>query len=123
MLADTGRRASVLRSVESRSERPMSTTISPSSVSYDASSSRVAPLAGPVARSSFAPRAFALLGVLLLIGIVFAVFVRPWYSRWGTTPLEAVTELPGDEIVPDAGSRVTRAITIRASAHRVWPWL
>ena len=101
----------------------MSTTISPPSVGYDASSSRVAPLAQPQARSSLGSRAFALAGVLLSIGIVFTSFVRPWYLRWGTTPLEAVIELPGDEILPKAASRETRAITIHAGADRVWPWL
>ena len=31
--------------------------------------------------------------------------------------------LPGDEIVPAARSRETRAITIAAPAAQVWPWL
>src|SRR5512138_1407414 len=101
----------------------MSTTVSPPSVGYDDSSGRAAPLAQPQAGSSFGPRAFALAGVLLSIGIVFSSFVRPWYLRWGTTSLEAVIELPGDEILPKAASRETRAITIHASADRVWPWL
>ena len=101
----------------------MSTTISPPSVGYDPASSHVQPVAQPRAGSSLGPRVVALAGLLLLIGIVFASFVRPWYLRWGTTPLEAISELPGDEIVPKAGSRATHAITIHASADRVWPWL
>jgi hypothetical protein len=99
------------------------TTMSPSPVQYDASSSPIAPLAQPRAGSSFGAKAFALVGVLLSIGIVFASFVRPWYLRWGTTSLEALIELPGDEILPKTGSRATRAITIHAPADRVWPWL
>jgi hypothetical protein len=66
---------------------------------------------------------FALVGLLVLIGVVFATFVRPWYMRWGATSVEALSTLPGDEIVPNAASRETRAITIHASADRVWPWL
>jgi len=31
--------------------------------------------------------------------------------------------LPGDELVPDPGYQHTRAVTVRASAEQVWPWL
>ena len=101
----------------------MSTTVSPSSVGYDAAPDRAAPLAPPRDRASLGVRAFALAGVLALIGLVFNSFVRPWYQRWGTTSLEAVSELPGDDILPKTASRETRAIAIHASADRVWPWL
>jgi hypothetical protein len=42
---------------------------------------------------------------------------------FGATPEEQAAELPGDELVADADLVATRAITIRASAADVWPWL
>ena len=100
----------------------MSTTLSPSPLPYPAQT-RVEPLVPARAGPRWVPRTFAVAGVFLAIGVVFANFVRPWYLRWGTTSLEAVSTLPGDEIVPTAASRETRAITVHASVDRVWPWL
>jgi hypothetical protein len=60
---------------------------------------------------------------LTLIALVFATFVRPWMLQWGATDVEALMPLPGDEIIPNAVHQETRAITIHASADRVWPWL
>jgi hypothetical protein len=50
---------------------------------------------------------------------------RPWYLGWGATELERSRSLPGDELVlhPQPGAGSTRAITIRAPAAAVWPWL
>lgn len=58
---------------------------------------------------------------LLYAGIV--VLIRPVYLRWGTTADERVASLPGDELAPNARYRVDHAITIRASAKAVWPWI
>jgi hypothetical protein len=49
--------------------------------------------------------------------------VRPWHMRWGATTREATQALPGDDQVPNPKQISTRAITIRASAARIWPWL
>jgi hypothetical protein len=49
--------------------------------------------------------------------------MRPWLLRWGTTSDEASQPLPGDELVPQPILETTRAITIRASAAEIWPWL
>jgi hypothetical protein len=57
------------------------------------------------------------------IGGVFYVAVRPWYLNWGTTAVERTSPLPGDEIVPDAPTQNTRAITIHAPVADVWPWV
>jgi hypothetical protein len=68
-------------------------------------------------------RAGALLACLAgLLAVYFGV-ARPWFRRWGATDAEVRMSLPGDEIVPSARSRETRAITVAAPAEQVWPWL
>jgi hypothetical protein len=49
--------------------------------------------------------------------------VRARYLRWGATDVELKAVLPGDELVPDADLTATRAITVRAAADVVWPWI
>ncbi|MCP4964533.1 MAG: hypothetical protein GY926_04800 [bacterium] len=46
-------------------------------------------------------------------------------SRWGATDDEVQKRLPGDELDSPMGYRPisTRAITIDAPPHEVWPWL
>ena len=44
-------------------------------------------------------------------------------SNWGATAAEIQRELPGDDAVPVANYRVTRAVTIEARAEEIWPWL
>ena len=55
--------------------------------------------------------------------ILFSPITRRWYSSWGSTPEERRRPLPGDDIVPQPRLAATRAITIRAPASTVWPWL
>jgi hypothetical protein len=69
------------------------------------------------------PRIIGLFGVLAALSVAFVTFVRPWYLNWGATDEERGMLLPGDEIIPNARSQQTRAITIRAPANLVWPWL
>jgi hypothetical protein len=45
------------------------------------------------------------------------------YLRWGATDQEVGCSLPGDDLIPNADMIATRAITIRAAADRVWPWI
>jgi len=68
-------------------------------------------------------RTAALLGCLAALLAVYFTIARPWFRRWGATDAEVQMALPGDQIVPAARSRETRAITIAAPAHLVWPWL
>ena len=49
--------------------------------------------------------------------------VRPRAPRWGATEEEAARPLPGDAVVETADFVATRAITIKAPSHDVWPWL
>jgi hypothetical protein len=64
---------------------------------------------------------------LLTLGAVFpwAYFlaIRPWHQRWGASEAELDLALPGDERLPEPGYQHTRAVTVRAPAEEVWPWL
>ncbi len=64
-------------------------------------------------------------GGALSIGfnLLFQVFTRPGYSRWGATDDEVKRRLPGDEFTPVPRIQTTRAITIQAPPERVWPWI
>jgi hypothetical protein len=43
--------------------------------------------------------------------------------RWGATDEELKVGLPGDELVGAADLTATRAVTVRAGADVVWPWI
>ena len=45
------------------------------------------------------------------------------YLRWGATDQEVGCSLPGDDLISNADMVATRAIAIRASPDRVWPWI
>jgi hypothetical protein len=63
-------------------------------------------------------------GVALAAGLaLYHVMVRPWQRDWGATQAELGRALPGDELVRGVTYQTTRAITIRAPAAQVWPWL
>jgi hypothetical protein len=49
--------------------------------------------------------------------------LRPWHTRWGATPAESRSAMPGDEYFPRAQFQATRAITIDAPPSEVWPWV
>jgi hypothetical protein len=48
---------------------------------------------------------------------------RPRQLRWGATDQEADGRLSGHDLIADSNLTATRAITIRASADQVWPWI
>lgn len=54
---------------------------------------------------------------------IYTHVVRPWYLRWGATESEVRSHLPGDELVGHPMLAATRAITIDAPPHLVWPWI
>jgi hypothetical protein len=51
------------------------------------------------------------------------LLARPWHLSWGATDQEFGDPLPGDELIANPDITATRAITIRASADQVWPWI
>jgi hypothetical protein len=48
---------------------------------------------------------------------------RRRHRTWGATPDEVAAAMPGDDLLPQAQYRTTRAITISAPPEEVWPWL
>jgi hypothetical protein len=52
-----------------------------------------------------------------------APLYRRWHCRWGATPAEVAATSPGDDLLPHAQFRCTRAVTIEAPPGAVWPWL
>jgi hypothetical protein len=78
-----------------------------------------------MASDNFGPTVFGeVLGVLSIVGtVVTSPLLRPWYRKWGATTEELKMVLPGDALVPNPRLESTRAVTIQASAARVWPWL
>jgi len=52
-----------------------------------------------------------------------APLLRRRHRTWGATPAEIAASMPGDDLLPHAQYRSTRAITIAASPEEVWPWL
>jgi hypothetical protein len=60
------------------------------------------------------------------IGAAAAAYVllaRSRQLRWGASDDEAGGPLPGDELIPHPDLSPTRAIAVRSSAGRVWPWI
>jgi len=62
-------------------------------------------------------------GVFILTLGVYLLAIFPWMLNWGATSAESSMPLPGDELVPNAIYRSTRAITINAPVEAVWPWI
>lgn len=61
------------------------------------------------------------LGTIAAGVAVYGMSVRA--LRWGATDEEILATWPGDDLSPNAICRATRAVTIHASADKVWPWL
>ncbi len=55
--------------------------------------------------------------------LILSPLLRGSYNRWGATDEEIARALPGDDLVAAPKLGYTRAITIRAPAAAVWPWL
>jgi hypothetical protein len=53
----------------------------------------------------------------------YILVARPRQLRWGATDEESEGPLPGDDLIENPDITATRAITIRASAAQVWPWI
>jgi hypothetical protein len=64
-----------------------------------------------------------LVGLGSLAVAAYAFVIRPWMLHWGSTVEERARPLPGDEVEPNATYVTTRAVTIKAPAQAIWPWL
>jgi hypothetical protein len=56
------------------------------------------------------------------IVVTYVQLIGPRLERWGATDDEVARPMPGDDLFPDAPT-ATRAITIEAQPHDIWPWL
>jgi proline iminopeptidase len=61
--------------------------------------------------------------VSIAVTILLSPLLRPWYRCWGASDEEARRGFPGDEFVPRPKSELTMAISVRAPAKAIWPWL
>lgn len=58
-----------------------------------------------------------------LAGCAYARLLKPRHDRWGASDAEVAVDLSSDSLVPQPSAQNTRAITIEAPPHEVWPWL
>jgi len=61
--------------------------------------------------------------VLILLVLLFVILLIPLMDRWGTTPAERESRLPGDDLLPEPARVVNRAVTIKAAPEQIYPWL
>ena len=54
---------------------------------------------------------------------IYILFAKPRHLRWGASARECDASLPGDDLIVNPDLTATRAITVRASAGQVWPWI
>lgn len=66
------------------------------------------------------PRFLATAFLVYTSGIIV---LRPWAMRWGTTAQDRRAAMFGDSLHKGARHVVDNAITIRAPADSVWPWV
>jgi Polyketide cyclase / dehydrase and lipid transport len=69
------------------------------------------------------PRYGAWIAVMAGASAAGFLLARRWQLRWGATAQELAGPLPGDELIAPPDLAATRALTIRAPAERVWPWI
>jgi hypothetical protein len=55
--------------------------------------------------------------------LAYRSWLKPWQQRWGATDEEVSAHLPGDDLLDEPASQITRAITIDAPREEVWPWI
>jgi proline iminopeptidase len=55
--------------------------------------------------------------------VVYGVWLRPQFWRWGATDDEVTGSYPGADLVPGGERGATMAVTIEAPSDQVWPWL
>ena len=60
---------------------------------------------------------------LIAANLILQPITRARYRRWGATDDEVQLTLPGDERIPRPRTRQTLAVTIRAPAAQIYPWL
>lgn len=69
------------------------------------------------------PRPLAGLTSVACAAAGYVFFGRTRQLRWGATDQGCEMALSGDELIVRADLTATRAITVRAAAAEVWPWI
>lgn len=73
-------------------------------------------------KADFAANSF--LGAMAVgVCLLAAPVVRLWYNRHGASKSERKKKLVGDELVSHPRLSYTRAMSIKAPAKAIWPWL
>jgi hypothetical protein len=67
--------------------------------------------------------ATAFLGAFIGFVAFFYSVYRPWQLSWGATADEVARPMVGDALVENPTFNATRAVTINATAERIWPWI
>jgi hypothetical protein len=62
-------------------------------------------------------------GFLIAFVALFYIVYRPWQLSWGAAADEVTRPMPGDGLVENPTFNATRAVTVNASAERIWPWI
>lgn len=68
-------------------------------------------------------RGAVLAGTAVAVSGVAAAAARHTLRNWGATGDERAQRLPGDELIEEATSEYTRAITVQAPPDEVWRWV
>ncbi|MEU2035876.1 SRPBCC family protein [Nocardia amamiensis] len=67
--------------------------------------------------------AIATASALVGLAVAYRSFWRTKWLTWGASAEEIARVMPGDELLVDADTVATRAITIGMGADAIWPWL
>ena len=67
--------------------------------------------------------AVVLTTMLLAWTLVYELSLRDRLASWGGTEAEASATMPGDGLIPNPLTQITRAVSARATPRQVWPWL
>lgn len=87
------------------------------------------PTLSPTPRAGWWRRHRRLRGMLVALTATVAVLalsyltVRPWLLNIGSRVAERHAAMPGDNLVADADTVMTRAVTLSGPPEQVWPWL
>jgi len=61
--------------------------------------------------------------ILLVLALFYFALFRSWQLRWGATDDEVTRSMLGDDIVGKPSFNATRAVSIKAPAENIYPWI
>jgi hypothetical protein len=69
------------------------------------------------------PNTLIIVAILFVFALFYLLLFRPWQLRWGATDEEIKRPMPEDDIVSKPSFNATRAVTIKAPAENIYPWI